>query len=287
MQMQDKVCLITGATSGHGRACARALARMGAKIILLARDEERCLVTQREIRAQAGSTAPEPEFVLCDLSSQRQTRRAAEEILERGWPIDVLINNAGLVRKNRELSEDGVELTFAVNYLSHFLLTNLLMERLRRGPAARIINVSSDTHRIATLPLDDPEHQRGYWFMSAYGRSKLAMVYFTVELARRLSSTNVTANAVDPGPVDSRIARDNPGITAKLLPWVTRYFFPSPDEACRTAVELAASPAFENTSGGYFKYGKRRRPSMSRSDPYLPRKLWLLSERLTDLTFSS
>jgi NAD(P)-dependent dehydrogenase (short-subunit alcohol dehydrogenase family) len=271
---------MTGATSGHGKACAQALARRGAKIVFLGRNERRCVQAQREIASEGG---PSPEFVLCDLASLSQVRRAASEILERDELIDVLINNAGLVRKRRELTEDGVELTFAVNYLSHFLLTNLLLGRIRQSAPARIVNVSSDTHRIVSLPLDDPGHRRRYSFLSSYGRSKLALVYFTLELSRRLASTGVTVNAVDPGPVDSRIAQDNPGLTARLLPLVMRLFFPSPEKACRTAVDLAVSPTFETSTGGYFKNGKARRPSVCSSEPLFSRRLWEMSERLTGL----
>src|SRR5215510_3776143 len=171
--VRGRVCLVTGATSGHGRAVAMGLARLGADVVLLGRSAERCRRVQAEIAARAGGKAP--AVLLCDLASRREIERAATEYFDSGRPLHVLVNNAGLVSLARRESADGVELTFAVNYLAMFQLTLLLLPRLLEGAPARIVNVSSDTHRIARLDLDDLE-LRSYGWMRAYGRWKLAIV---------------------------------------------------------------------------------------------------------------
>jgi NAD(P)-dependent dehydrogenase (short-subunit alcohol dehydrogenase family) len=277
-----QTCLITGATSGHGRACAQALARRGWDLILVGRDRQRCAATVAEI----GRLNPRcrVDVVLCELSDLDAVRRAAAAITALDRPLHALLNNAGLVRRDRQLTDDGFEMTFAVNYLAHYLLTRLLLDRIIDCAPARIINVSSDTHRIVSLPLDDLQTARGYSFMKSYGRSKLALVYFTLELARRLEGRGVRVNAVDPGPVSSRIARDNPGLTARLLPWIMK-LFPSAPKAAQTAVTLLTSsaPRYAQVSGGYFKYGKRRRFSIRRDDPFFATRLWRKSAEMVGL----
>jgi len=277
--MQGRSCLVTGATSGHGRAVARALAERGADVILLGRSPGKCRAVQEEI---ADATGKPPAILLCDLASRREVDRAARELLDSGRPLHVLVNNAGLVNLRREETVDGLEATFAVNYLAHFQLTLRLLPRLRDCAPARIVNVSSDTHRIARLDLDDLGLQRGYGWLRAYARSKLALVHFTVELARRLGEQGdgVTANAVDPGPVASGIASNNAGIAYGLISPLIRGLFPGPERAARTAVELATSPGLEGRSGGYWKFGRERRPRLDRRTPDLGRRLWQESARL-------
>ncbi|MCH6587949.1 MAG: SDR family NAD(P)-dependent oxidoreductase, partial [Proteobacteria bacterium] len=213
--LEGRVCMVTGATSGHGRAVATGLARQGAHVVLLGRNPEKCRAVQREIAAENGGKAP--DIVLCDLSSRSEIDRAASEYLASGRPLHVLVNNAGLVNLKRRETGDGVEMVFAVNYLAYFQLALRLLPRLRDSAPARIVNVSSDTHKIAKLDLDDLELCRRYSWLRSYGRSKLAIVYFTLELARRLEGTGVTVNAVDPGPVASSIGDNNPGPVYTLL----------------------------------------------------------------------
>ena len=267
---------MTGATSGHGRAVAGWLARLGGEVVLLGRSEARCHETRAEIARQTGV---EPDILLCDLASRRDIDRAATGWLARGRPLHVLVNNAGLVNLRRRETEDGVEQTFAVNYLAHFQLTLRLLARLRESTPARVVNVSSDVHRVSSLDLDGPEHsRRGYGLFRAYGRSKLAIVHFTRELARRLEGSGVTVNALDPGPVESRIGQNHPGLAADLLTLIMRHTFPEADWAARTAVWLAASPELGGRSGGYYKYGRLRAPGVGR-DPTVGPRLWQLSER--------
>lgn len=248
-------------------------------MVLLGRSRERCRETRELIARESGRA---PDLLLCDLGRRREIDRAAQAWLAQGRPLHVLVNNAGLVNLRRRLTEDGLEQTFAVNYLAHFQLTARLLPRLRESAPARIVNVASDTHRIVSLDLDRDHRaaRRRYSMMGAYGRSKLAIVCFTLELSRRLRGSGVTVNAVDPGPVESRIGQNHPGRAADLLTLVMRYGFPEGDWAARTAVWLAASPELEGQSGGYYKYGRRRAPRTDR-DPDLGSRLWQLSAELT------
>ncbi len=210
--MTGRVCLVTGATSGHGEAVATGLVRMGAEVVLLGRDELRCRAACERIQ---GATGKRPEYVLCDLERREAIRQLAEHWLATKRSLHVLVNNAGLVSRKRRTTAAGAELTWAVNYEAQYLLTLLLLDRLRASRPARVVNVSSDMHRFYRLDFSDPTLARRYDFMRAYGRSKLAVVYFTIALARRLDGTGVTVNALDPGPVASRIADREPGFVAR------------------------------------------------------------------------
>ncbi len=275
--MSGRVCLVTGASDGHGRAVARGLARRGAALVLLGRSPAKCEKVQAEIAAESGKR---PEILLCDLASREQVDRAAAEHLASGRPLHVLVNNAGLVSQTRQENAEGIELTFAVNYLAMFQLTLRLLPRLLESAPARIVNVSSDTYRIASLDFDDLQMRRGYSFMRAYGRSKLAIVYFTLELAQRLAGRPLTVNAVDPGPVASNIGANNPGLAYRLAAPVIKRLFPSPERAARTALMLAGDPALEGETGGYYRSG-RRRPRPLDFDPETSRRLWRASAELT------
>jgi NAD(P)-dependent dehydrogenase (short-subunit alcohol dehydrogenase family) len=281
--LDGRVCLVTGATSGHGRAVALGLAQRGADLVLLGRSAERCARVRAEIAAATGRA---PAVLLCDLASRREIDRAADEALSSGRPLHALVNNAGLVSLARRESVDGIELTFAVNYLAMFQLTLRLLPRLLASAPARIVNVSSDTHRIARLDLEDLELRRRYGMLRAYGRSKLAIVLFTRELARRLAGTGVTCNAVDPGPVGSNIGSDNPGLAYRFVGPLIRAFFPSPERAARLAIELVESPALEGRSGEYWRLGKPRRPAVGSESALAPR-LWERSESLTGARFAA
>src|SRR5262245_20358555 len=281
--LDGRLCLVTGATSGHGRAVASALARRGAELLVLGRSPERCARVRDEIAAESGRA---PGVVLCDLASRREIDRAADELLRAGRPLFALVNNAGLVSLARRESADGVELTFAVNYLAMFQLTLRLLPLLVAGAPSRIVNVSSDTHRIARLDLDDLELRSRYGWMRAYTRSKLAIVLFTRELARRLHGTGVTCNAVDPGPVASGIGSDNPGLAYRLVGPLIRALFPSPERAARLAIELAASDAHAAGTGEYWRFGKARVPSTGK-DASLATRLWERSEAITGARLSA
>lgn len=269
--MTGRVCLVTGATDGHGRALARGLARRGADVVLLGRSPEKCRRVQAEIAAENGGKSP--EILLCDLASRAEIDRAAAEYLAGGRPLHVLVNNAGLVSQARHENDEGIELTLAVNYLSMFQLSLRLLPRLLESAPARVVNVSSDTYKIASLDFDDLELRRGYSFMRAYGRSKLAIVYFTLELARRLEGRGVTVNAVDPGPVASNIGANNPGLAYRLAAPMIKRLFPSADRAARTALMLAADPDLAGASGGYYRSRKRRARPLP-FEPATSERLW-------------
>jgi NAD(P)-dependent dehydrogenase (short-subunit alcohol dehydrogenase family) len=273
-----RVCLVTGATDGHGRAVARALARRGADLVLLGRSPDKCRRVQAEIAAESG--AKSPEILLCDLASREEIDRAAGEWLASGRPLHVLVNNAGLVSQARQENAEGIELTFAVNYLALFQLTLRLLPRMRESAPARIVNVASDTYRMASLDFDDLQYRRGYSFMRAYGRSKLAIVYFTLALARKLEGSGVTVNAVDPGPVASNIGANNPGLAYRLAGPIIQRLFPSAERAARTAVMLAAEPGLEGATGGYYRSLKRREKPLV-YDEQVAARLWRVSAELT------
>lgn len=276
--MTGRVCLVTGATDGHGRAVAEALGSAGAELVLLGRNPEKCEVVQREI---ADRTGRKPDVLLCDLMNRTDVDRAADDYLASGRPLHLLVNNAGLVNLHRQLNDEGLEQTFAVNYLSMFQLTLRLFERMKESAPARIVNISSDSYKIAKLELDNLQLARGYSVSQAYGRSKLAIVHFTLELARRIEGSGVTANAVDPGPVASNIAANNPGILYSLAKPMIRYLFPSPAKAARTCLLIASDPELVTSTGGYWRSRKRRDQPLKNQDLQLSEDLWEASVRLT------
>jgi retinol dehydrogenase-12 len=281
ISMAGRTCMITGATSGIGRAAAHGLARLGAALVLVGRDRERGERTVAEVQRASGND--DVSLLLADLSSQAQIRRLAAEFLASGRPLHVLLNNAGVVNLRREETAEGIETTFAVNHLAYFLLTQLLLPRLKESAPARIVSVSSDAHAQAggRLDFDDLEN-RAYSIMKAYGRSKLANILFTRELARRLEGTGVTANCLHPGFVGSNFARNN-GAIAKLVMTLLKPFARSPEKGAETAVYLCSSPEVEGVSGEYFVDCQVRSPrDFARNDADAHR-LWEVSERMCDL----
>jgi NAD(P)-dependent dehydrogenase (short-subunit alcohol dehydrogenase family) len=274
--MKGRVCLITGATSGIGRATTLALASRGAELVLLCRDRAKGEETAAAARA-AG--AAQVDLLIADLSRQSEVRRAAAEFLASGRPLHVLINNAGVVNMQRTLTADGLEATFAVNHLAYFLLTTLLLDRLRASAPARIINVASDAHKFGPLNFDDLQNGRSYRFMRVYGQSKLANVLFTAELARRLEGSGVTANSLHPGTVSTGLGTNN-GRWSRAIITLLRPFFRNPDRGAETSVYLATSPAVADVSGRYFVNSREKRPSAAAQDMDAARRLWTASEAL-------
>jgi NAD(P)-dependent dehydrogenase (short-subunit alcohol dehydrogenase family) len=274
LPMEGKTCLVTGATDGHGKAVAHELAALGADVIVHGRSREKTLETQAEIaRANAGKA---PEVILADLSSRSEIDAAVESYLASGRPLDVLVNNAGLVGLSRRTNDEGLELTFAVNYLAQFRLTLGLLPRMRESVPARIVNISSDTYKIARLDFDDLQLEQGYGMMKAYGQSKLAILYFTLELSRRLDGERISVNAVDPGPVASNIGADNPGLAYRLVGPMIQSLFPSAARAARSAIRVATEPGLESASGGYYRSRKLRKKPLD-FDPETSRRLWEMS----------
>ena len=277
--MHGKICLVTGANAGIGKAAALGLARRGATVVLLCRSEARGAAARTEIE-RGGGEAP-VHLLAADLASMRQIRRVAEEYLQRFGRLDVLVNNAGVLAwRERRVSEDGLELTFAVNHLAPFLLTGLLLDRLRTSAPSRVVTVSSGAHRRVELDFDDLQNERGYDPFDVYSQSKLANVYFTYELARRLEGTGVTANCLHPGVVSTALFRDMKWWQRVAL-FLGRPFLLSPERGADTAVHLAADPGVAAVTGHYFEKRKSVKSSPVSYDPDLARRLWELSEALT------
>lgn len=278
--MQDKVVLITGATDGIGKVAAERLAAGGARVVLVGRNPQKTLQVAQAITEQVG--AGRVDYLLADLSVQEQVRAAAAEFRSRYDRLDVLINNAGAVFMRRAESADGFEMTFALNHLAYFLLTNLLLDLLIASAPARIVNVSSDAHHGARLNLDDLQNRRGFTGFKAYSQSKLANVLFTYELARRLEGQGVTVNALHPGFVATRFGANNGGF-ARWAIRLTQFAAISPAEGARTILYLAASPEVEGVTGKYYANEKPKRSSAASFDREAARRLWDLSMQMTGL----
>jgi NAD(P)-dependent dehydrogenase (short-subunit alcohol dehydrogenase family) len=278
------VCVVTGATSGIGRATAEALSGMGAELAIVCRDRARGEELRAALSARSGA-AP-VRVILADLAVQSQVRRAAGELLATYPRIHVLVNNAGLVNLNHSLTPDGIEAVFAVNHLAYFLLTMLLLDRLRESAPARIVNVASHAHKfVAGIQFDDLGHEGSYRWTKVYGQSKLANLLFTRELARRLEGSGVTVNALHPGAVATGLGRNN-GALSRLLISLLSPFFRTPEKGAATSIHLASSPALDGVSGRYFANRREVTPSPAARDDAAARRLWELSERMTGLRAS-
>jgi NAD(P)-dependent dehydrogenase (short-subunit alcohol dehydrogenase family) len=278
--MTGRVCVVTGATRGIGRATAEGLARQGASVVLVVRRSEDGMLISREISAAGGAT---PDVVSADLSSQASIRQAAEELKKRHPCLHVLINNAAIITRQRELTIDGIEKQFAVNHLAYFLLTNLLLDPLLAGAPARIVNVSSGAHSGATLNFDNLQGERGYNPTGAYSESKLANILFTYELARRLQGTGVTVNCLHPGVIGTKLLADYMGVPVAGGALASS-FGASPEQGAETIIFLASAAEVEGVSGKYFERRRPRRSSPESYDEAAARRLWQLSEQLTDLS---
>jgi NAD(P)-dependent dehydrogenase (short-subunit alcohol dehydrogenase family) len=276
--MQNKICLITGATSGIGQAAALSLAKLGATVIVAGRDETRCQKTLTKIRNETGNS--NVDYLLADLSIQAQVRKLAEDFKSRYTRLDVLVNNAGAIFFLRRHSANGVEMTFALNHLAYFLLTNLLLDTLKASAPARIVNVASNSHLGEHLDFDNLELKRGYWAVRAYGRSKLANLYFTYELSRRLQGTGVTANAMHPGFVRTNMGANNGWLVRLFLPLVYLRSL-TPAEGARTVVYLASSPEVEGVTGKYFVREREVASDPVSYDESAAKRLWDVSEKMT------
>jgi NAD(P)-dependent dehydrogenase (short-subunit alcohol dehydrogenase family) len=278
--MRGRTCLITGATSGIGKATSLALAEQGATLVLVGRDRARAEATAAEIGAATGNR--DVTVLLADLAVQREVRRVAGEFLATTRPLHVLINNAGAVNLRRTLTTDDIESTLAVNHLAPFLLTNLLLDRLRQSAPARIITVASEAHRFGALDFDDLGNARRYRALRVYGQSKLANILFSNELARRLADSAVTANSLHPGAVATGLGKNN-GAWARAVIALLRPFFRSPQRGAATTIYLASSPAVDGVTGQYFVNCRARRPSRAARDLTAARRLWDASAAMTRL----
>lgn len=276
--LHDQTMLITGGTNGIGLVTARELARMGAQVVLIGRNPERAAATVNAIRQETAN--PRVEALVGDLTSQAEVRRMAQEFRQRYDRLDVLINNAGAVYFQRHLSPDGYEMTLALNHLSYYLLTNLLLDMIVESAPARIINVSSSAHWLARINLDDVVNSYHVGSWRAYSQTKLMNVLFTYELARRLEGREVAVNCVHPGFVATNFGKSNGGIFRPM--WeVFDLAAISPERGARTSVYLASAPEAAGVSGKYFVHCKPRRSSMRSYDEDLARRLWDISRQLT------
>lgn len=268
--MMGRICLVTGATDGIGKVTARALAQAGATVVGVGRNPEKI----RAVLAEIGDTAGSLEFLQADLSSQAEIRALADEFRSRYDRLHVLVNNAGALFTSYRESVDGIEMTFALNHLSYFLLTNLLLDIICASAPARIINVSSNAHEGSTIQFDDLGHRRHYREWTAYGASKLANILFTYELARRLQGTGVTVNAVHPGFVNTNFQR---AAGLNMRGPLT------PEEGADTQIWLAMSDEVEGVTGKYFVRRRETRSSAISYDSAIAKRLWEVSARMTGL----
>jgi NAD(P)-dependent dehydrogenase (short-subunit alcohol dehydrogenase family) len=275
--MHGKTILITGATNGIGLAAAEALVAQGAEVAIVGRSESRVRVAKARIMTAARGGAKVTTFV-ADLSSQAAVRGLASQVLTRCPKLDVLVNNAGAMFGTRQLTQDGIEATWALNHLAPFLLTNLLLNRLQESAPARIITTASRAHQGAQIAFDDLAAERSYGGYARYGQSKLANILFTSELARRLGGSGVTTNCFHPGLVATGFNRNN-GLLMDVGMTMLWPLSRSPQKGAETLVWLASSPAVAHVSGGYFCDSEQRLPSAAAQDTATARRLWQLSER--------
>jgi len=278
--MAGRVCIVTGANSGIGKATAMGLAEMGATVILVCRSKEKGEAALSEIRGKSGNNSL--DLMLADMSSMRSVRQLASEFRRKYDRLHVLVNNAGLFMFTRTTTGDRLETTFEVDYLSHFLLTGLLIDLLKASAPSRLVEVSSVAHYNGHIDFDDLQGEKGYGGWKAYSQAKLAQVLFTYELARRLKGTGVTANCLHPGAVATNIwsrPLGRAGFIMKLL----RLFMMGPEGGAKTPIYLASSPDVEGVSGKYFTNKKEKESSKESNDEQVARRLWLVSEELTGL----
>lgn len=285
--MQGKTVIVTGANAGIGRVTARELACKGAHVVMVCRSRERGEAALAEIRAAAAASdsGGAAELLLVDMASQDSIRAGAAAFLEKHDRLDVLVNNAGLLLKERRTTPEGLESVFAINHLGYFLFTHLLRGVLERSGAARVVNVASEAHRFGALDLDDVNFERRrYRQMRVYGTTKLMNILFSRELARRLreAGSAVTSNSLHPGTIVSSFAREGNWLI-RLFYRVFSLFLKTPEQGARTQLYLASAPEVEGVSGEYFSNCKRARPNRAARDDEAAARLWTLSEQLCGL----
>ncbi len=282
-ELEGKRVVITGPTSGIGRASALRLAQMGADLTLLARDPGKAQALAEEI-AQAGGIRP--TLVQMDMADLASVRRAAEACLAEGRSIDVLLNNAGVINTTRRETVDGFEQTLAVNHFAPFLLTGLLLPAMLQVPGSRIVNVASDAHAfVREMGFDDMQAERSYKTFREYGRSKLANILFTRSLAHRLAGHPITVNCLHPGAVATSLGSQNDGLLSRWLPALLKLFFRTPDKGAATSVYLCHSEAVSGISGAYFVDCRQTRPKPWACDDQAAERLWDYTEECVGLSY--
>jgi len=281
MDMNGKTILITGASAGIGLQTALELAKQGAEVVMVGRDEGRTAQAVELVKSQTGNQAI--SYLLADLSSQKDVRKLAQDFKNKYNKLDVLLNNAGAIFLSRKVSVDGYEMSLALNHLNYFLLTDLLLDMVKAGPSGRIVNVASRAHYGGHVNFDDLQSQHGYNGMKVYGTSKLMNVLFTYELARRLQSTNVTANCLHPGFVASNFAGNNGWFVRMGMKFMSGRI--SVEDGAKCSIYLASSPDVQGVSGKYFNYDlKETRSSDESYDEAEAKRLWDVSEKLVSVS---
>lgn len=274
--MLDKICIVTGATSGIGKETAIGLAALGAQLVLPVRNMDKGAQLKADIIQRTGND--KVELFSCNLASLQSVSDFANAFLEKYSRLDILINNAGIWETKPKLSDDGIELSFAVNHMAPFLLTNLLLDALKEGASARIINVSSMAHKYGRISFDKLENTRGWGSMQSYAQSKLANILFTRKLARMLDGSGVTANSLHPGVVNTNLFSRMPNFLTGLF----QYFLITPEKGAQTSLYLATSPDLSNVSGQYFANKKMVSMSKRALDEALADKLWAESQAIVE-----
>mgnify|MGYP001797494348 FL=1 len=280
--MKEKVCVITGANAGIGKSTTREIAKTGATIIMVCRNQQKAEKAREEIIAQSNN--PNIEIFLCDFAEQAQIKTVAQQLIQHYPTIDILINNAGFISasKTREVTPEGIEKTVAVNHLGYFMLTNLLKPSLLNSEAARIVNVSSEAHRFINFNLDNINIEKGYTPMNAYALSKLLNIHFTLTLAKRLEGTNITVNALHPGVVRTNFSHNLSGFMNFAF-LMAKPFMINADSGAATSIYLATSPKVANTTGKYFAKKKLKRPNGDAQNMEYAEKVWEVSTQWTHL----
>ena len=275
--MQGKTVVITGATSGIGEVAADRLAAKGARIVFIARDKARGEETLKHLHAIAPGA--EHAAYYADLSRISEMKRVSAEIAAANPRIDVLVNNAGALFNSRQVTADGLEMTFAVNHMAYFVVTNLLLTAHGTG-RPRVVSTSSDAHKGAKLNFDDLQSERGYSGFRVYGCSKLCNILFTRELARRLEGTGVTANCLHPGFVATRFGDQSGGIVSFAVR-AAKNFALTPEQGAGTIIYLASSPDVADVSGGYFYKSKIATPTKEAQNDAEGKRLWEVSAKIS------
>jgi NAD(P)-dependent dehydrogenase (short-subunit alcohol dehydrogenase family) len=279
VDMTGKICLVTGGNSGIGKAAALGLAKMGATVVIVSRNKEKGETAVTDIIAKSGNK--NVELIQADMSSQNLIHKLAEEFKARHEKLHVLINNAGVYLTKRTTTENGLETTFAVNHLGPFLLTSLLLDILKASSPSRIVNVTSDAHNGAKINFEDLQGEKRFSGWQAYGQSKLAMILFTHELAKKLEGSGVTANSAHPGVVRTNFAKNNGGLVMLGFKFLG-IFFISPESSAKRILYVATSPRLEGVTGKYFSKMHETKSSPESYDDDAARRLWQVSEQLAN-----
>lgn len=278
--MTGKICLVTGATNGIGKATAQALAQMGATVVIVGRNPAKCAAVISEIKHISGND--EVEALIADLSLMAEVRQVADQFKAKYRKLHVLVNNVGAAFGKRQVTPEGFEKTFALNYLNYFLLTNLLLDTLKASAPSRIVNVSSNEHAGAHLDFDNLQSENRSSILNAYGRSKFATVVFSYELARRLAGTGVTSNVLHPGLVRTGFASNLGAVPSAAISFFMRFVALTPEQGAQTSIYLATSPDVENVTGKYWVKSKAAPSGRATFDKTTWARLWQVSDKMIE-----